>query len=242
MAIRITLVHEKNMGLQFKEHDLAHKLLDGKTGVECGAAMHNSFGLAGSVNVAPKDDYAFYKEYQVSFSGGYAEVDHFAEADNMPFEDDSQEYVISSHAVEHFPDMIGAFREWNRVLKDGGIVFMIIPLRNADANDVHRPLSTLKEITQAHLQRWTPDTIPEGTPAAATSRRGHYWVLTPDIVRAAVDSSNLKWTEIAHEDVDSKVGNGFTLVYQVSRSNPIPVHAKEELAQPIKISRRKAAK
>lgn len=236
MAIRITRAPGQNMGLQFKEHDLAHKLLDGKTGVECGAASHNSFGLAGSVNVAPKDDYEFYKNYQIGFSGGYAEVDHFAEADNMPFDYNSQDYVISSHAVEHFPDLIGAFREWNRVLKDGGIVFMIIPLRHADPKDVNRPLSDLMEIAQAHLQRWTPDTIPEGTPASYTSHRGHYWVLTPEIVREVVRYAQLDWKEIAHEDVDTKVGNGFTLVYEISK----PAKAAEPVTP--KPPRRKQAK
>jgi ubiquinone/menaquinone biosynthesis C-methylase UbiE len=33
--------------------------------------------------------------------------------------------------VEHLPDPIAAFFEWNRVLKAGGTIFMIFPKRDA---------------------------------------------------------------------------------------------------------------
>ena len=76
MAVRNTAVSGlKSLGIIFKQHGLAHKYLDGLKGIELGAAAHNPFGLQGSVNVAPEDDFEFYKAEQVKMCGAYAEVE-----------------------------------------------------------------------------------------------------------------------------------------------------------------------
>jgi hypothetical protein len=47
---------------------------------------------------------------------------------------------------------------------------------------------------------------------------GHYHVATPEslgeLIQALNDSALLSWTQVAVEAIDSKVGNGFTLVYR----------------------------
>jgi len=67
-------------------------------------------------------------------------------------------------------------------------------------------------------------------------RRSHYRVLTPDVLCDLVQMSFPYWEEVAHEEVDSKVGNGFTLVFQVNKpaweSRPMTDEEIERLRLP----------
>jgi hypothetical protein len=132
--IRTTKVND-NYIAKFPEMKLAHDLLDGLTGIELGAAAHNPFGLKGSLNIAPEDDFGFYQGAQVEMCGEYAEINQYQEAHELSLLDNGTEYIISSHVFEHLPDPIAALVEWNRVVRDGGIVFMIVPVPGALADD-----------------------------------------------------------------------------------------------------------
>jgi len=198
----------------------------GGNGIEFGAASHNTFNLPGSINIAPGDDADFYREQQIEMCGSYAEIDIVAEAHAVPLPDASQDYIISSHVVEHLPNPIAAFIEWTRLLKPGGIVFMIVPQPDAHPHDAKLPLSTLGEITEAHLLGYTVDTWPYET----NRRCGHYFRYTLDLMLEVIqwvnDSLKLDWEVVATERVDSKVSNGFTVVCRVT-SQPIelvPLH------------------
>lgn len=52
---------------------------------------------------------------------------YFGEATDLPFADESLDYVASSHVLEHTANPIKALCEWHRVLKHGGIVYMVVP-------------------------------------------------------------------------------------------------------------------
>jgi SAM-dependent methyltransferase len=45
----------------------------------------------------------------------------------LPFEDNSQDAVFSSHCLEHIADYKGALREWFRVLRVGGFMVVSVP-------------------------------------------------------------------------------------------------------------------
>jgi SAM-dependent methyltransferase len=45
----------------------------------------------------------------------------------LPFPDESQDAVYSSHCLEHMADPLNAFREWWRVLKYGGHFIVVVP-------------------------------------------------------------------------------------------------------------------
>ena len=145
--------------------------------------------------------------------GEYANIDVVGEADNIPLPDASQDYVISSHVVEHLPDPVGAFFEWQRVLKDGGIVFMILPKPDAHAPDRTRPITTPQELLQAHQERYTL----ASHPYQAQGRRGHYYVLLPQVVIEAVKGAGLPWELLEVQDTDDKVKNGWTLVFKITK-------------------------
>jgi GT2 family glycosyltransferase/SAM-dependent methyltransferase len=203
--------------MKFKEHQLAHEFLDGLQGLEIGAAAHNSFGLK-TRNVAPLDDYAFYSGAQEKMGEAPARVDIWASAEAIPVPNDSEDFIISSHVIEHLPNVIATFWEWNRVVRAGGYIFMIVPLRNALPEDVGRDITPLQHFLDDFRLQATLDTHPtEGVPGG---RMGHYHVFEPASILALVEWMKQQklctWQLVAQEDVDSKVGNGFTLVFQVS--------------------------
>jgi glycosyltransferase involved in cell wall biosynthesis/2-polyprenyl-3-methyl-5-hydroxy-6-metoxy-1,4-benzoquinol methylase len=267
----------------FPEHALAHDLLDGLVGLEIGAAAHNPFGLR-TRNVAVPEGYEFYISHELQeMKVEPVPIHLWASGDNLPVKNESEDFVISSHVVEHLPNLIGAFQEWNRVVRDGGYIFMIVPRKGALAADEDRELTSLSHfiedyrrasgltrplarylwqkfysmdgrvLQQSHLAPqpwlktsarifrneiiygkwsiasalrglapWNPHSI-DGVPGG---KFGHYHTFTPDSLIDVVSwmgRQNLcAWELVRREDVDSKVGNGFTLVFRVNHSKPNP--------------------
>lgn len=74
-------------------------------------------------------------------------LDH-ASADNLPFPDESFDYVFTCHLIEHMPDTHAAIMEWLRVVRPGGHVVMIVP----------NTLYTKGQNTDAtpHYYEWSP--------------------------------------------------------------------------------------
>lgn len=200
---------------------LAHRYCTG-SGIELGAAAHNPFDLPNSINVAPfsddpshvdYNDFMLYRQEQVRFCGHYVKVDLVGEADAIPVDDHSQDYVISSHVVEHLPNLVTAFLEWNRILRPGGVIFMIFPKRDALAKDVDRPITPLSHYIDDYNQKRT---IWTHAVDAGHGIRGHYHVFTLnsmlELIQWANQNLNLGWKLEAVEETDSKVGNGHTVV------------------------------
>ena len=68
------------------------------------------------------------------------------------FADNSLDYVVQRHNLEHYQDPIKALQEWARVLKPGGILGMVVP--DEDQCDTIRLDPTRKHVyTQASLRR-----------------------------------------------------------------------------------------
>ena len=103
--------------LIFPPHPRAAEFCQGE-GIEFGAAAHNPFNLPGSINVAPADDLPLYEQAQVEMCGQVAVIDIEAEAHAVPLPDASQDYIISSHVVEHLPDPIFSL---THVSREGGV-------------------------------------------------------------------------------------------------------------------------
>lgn len=205
----------------FPEHRLAHELLDGLTGLEIGAAAHNPFGLK-TRNVAAREGYDFYAQEQRAMGVEPAPADIWASGDCIPAADQSEDFILSSHVVEHLPNVIAALLEWDRIVRGGGYVFMIVPLKGALPEDEPRELTPLSHFIECYRRGWTLDTHPtDGVPGG---RMGHYHTFTPDSFMDVVvwmrANGLCDWELVAREDVDSKVGNGFTLVFRVRHREP----------------------
>ncbi|ACB77248.1 class I SAM-dependent methyltransferase [Opitutus terrae] len=66
-----------------------------------------------------------FKEY----AGEKCLADYHGDAANLPFRDNSLAYVVSSHVLEHTANPVAAFAEWYRVLRPGGIIYVVVPDR-----------------------------------------------------------------------------------------------------------------
>ena len=219
--IRLTWVNDHPFRRGHPETALAHEHCKGQ-GIELGAAAHNMFNLPGSINVCPWNadatafdqyDYLMNRTHQIDTCGIFAEVDLKGEADAIPVADHSQDYVISSHVVEHIADTISAFLEWKRVLRPGGTIFMIFPKRDAAVADVDRPITELQEFIDDYRQKLTYMTH---ACCPGHAQRGHYHVFTLalmlDLIAWCNAELDLGWEIVATEETDSKVGNGHTVV------------------------------
>lgn len=49
------------------------------------------------------------------------------DADKLPFEDNSFNFLVSAHMLEHSPNPLKELREWCRVLKTGGNLIILLP-------------------------------------------------------------------------------------------------------------------
>lgn len=187
--------------LVFPESKLAHELLDGLRGIEIGGSAHNPFGLK-TLNVDYTDDYnTEFKQMEIQHAGQCLRVHVVSPGDDLPFKDGTLDFVISSHVIEHFYDPVKTIHEWLRVVKPGGYVFMIVPHKER-TSDSDKPRTTLDEIINRHQYPNPP--IPD--------HHGHYSVwITQDFIDIC---NHYNWPIIATQDVDDKVGNGFTVVIQ----------------------------
>lgn len=186
---------------KFPESKLAHQLLDGLRGLEIGGSAHNPFGLK-TLNVDYSDDYStVFKQEEVKMCGEYAPVHIISPGDDLPFKDSVWDFVISSHSIEHFYDPIRTVQEWLRVVKPGGYVFIIAPHKERTF-DRDRPRTTVEELIDRHVHPNPPE----------VDHHGHYSVwITQDFLDLC---AQMCWKVVAYQDVDDKVGNGFTVVIQ----------------------------
>ncbi len=209
--------------MKLPESELAHKLLDGKIGLEIGGSAHNPFGLhTKNVDFTEKMDTTF-KIEEVKYCGEAMSVDIVASGDKLPVESNSQDFVISSHVLEHFPDPIKALKEWYRVVRDEGYIFMIIPHKERTF-DKDRERTTLQELIVRHN-----DGI------KVTPKCDHYsvWV-TEDIIELI---NYLGWNIIISQDIDDKVGNGFTVVVQKNAKQIVDLSLVSNRAKEILFSK-----
>ena len=178
-----------------KADALVFKYCKGR-GIELGATASNPFPLNDCLKIAPEGSAEHYKT---------TEIDLYGDAENIPVKDNSIDYIISSHVLAHVPDLIGAFLEFNRVLKKDGIVFSIFPRRNAKPSDIDRELSTIQEFEEAHKNRKESKDLTQ-----------HIWVFDLKSMINLIDYCNityaLGWMIVETEEVDSKKGNGHTVI------------------------------
>lgn len=53
--------------------------------------------------------------------------DILASGDKIPVDDESFDFVVAQHVLEHFEDQDKALKEWLRIIKKGGYILIIYP-------------------------------------------------------------------------------------------------------------------
>jgi len=72
--------------------------------------------------------------------------------------DDDFDVVISSHSIEHQPDLVHHLQQVGRILRHGGRYFLMIPDKRY-CFDHFIPESTIAGVLQAHLEKRTKHTL-----------------------------------------------------------------------------------
>jgi ubiquinone/menaquinone biosynthesis C-methylase UbiE len=193
----------------FPESKLAHKYLDGLIGLEIGGSIHNPFGL-NTKNIDYTDSSkTVFKEEENEMCGESLPVDIVAQGDSIPVPDESYDFIVSSHVLEHFPDPIRALKEWQRIVKEGGYIFIIIPHKERTF-DRNKSRTKPEELIKRHETGKYPE-------PSSRSKHYSYWI-TEDFIDF-VENINLKWQVVDFLDTDDKVGNGFTVVIKKGESD-----------------------
>jgi SAM-dependent methyltransferase len=195
--------------------ELARRLLGPlRHGIEIGASAWAPFPGVRAWNLEHPGARVFI-EAQRRLAGELAPIHVFGTAEALPLRSGALDFVLASHVIEHMPDTIGALGEWDRVLRPGGILFLVVPHRDRNM-DAQRPCTSIEHHLADHAL---------GTTAATDSMvpTSHYHVWrTADflaLVELLVAERHVDWEVQTVEDVDSRAGNGFTVVL-VKRGPP----------------------
>jgi len=63
------------------------------------------------------------------------------------FEDSSYDFILSSHCIEHLANPLQGLAEWIRVLKENGLLVLVVPHKDGTF-DHRRPVTTLEHLIQ----------------------------------------------------------------------------------------------
>jgi SAM-dependent methyltransferase len=149
----IRVVHLSRLARR-RDSKFVTSYLKGLKGIEIGASSHNRYWLD-AINVdryGEKD--TVYKREERRVALHTAAVDVVAPGDELPFADDSQDFVFSSHVIEHFPDPVRALLEWQRVARR--YIVAVIPHKERTM-DADRPLTTAEELVERHRTGFTSE-------------------------------------------------------------------------------------
>lgn len=144
--------------LQLKPYRLRLRNYIRGTGIEIGA-LHNRMPVDAQLATVRYIDRLCLKEQRRHYPELSAykmlEPDIVAEADRLSMiPDASEDFVIANHLLEHLPDAIGALKEWYRVLRRGGVLFLALPDKRFTF-DRDRPRTTLMHLVADHEDRGT---------------------------------------------------------------------------------------
>ncbi len=119
-------------------------------------------------------------------------------ADNIPAEPNSLDFVFSSHVIEHLANPLGHLAYWAKLLKPGGVVAAVIPDCSGCKDYIFQP-SSMDELnaelldgsmtpTLAHYKRWAQLRVPNADPAEIlkSGRSIHVHFYTPESMEFAL--------------------------------------------------------
>jgi len=126
---------------------------------------------SGETTIAPINRTLLSDAYQ-DHAGATSLAQVFFPAERIPYPDGTFDFLVNEHVLEHLPDPITALKEWMRVMKPGGILFITLPHpeRTFDRNRTPTPLSHLIEDHQNrsdssedyHWEDWKKNVIDTG--------------------------------------------------------------------------------
>ena len=71
----------------------------------------------------------FYVDRFAEYAHERVLADYYGDLCGLPFRDDSLDYVVASHVIEHVANPVKALWECARVVRHGGMVYLVVPDR-----------------------------------------------------------------------------------------------------------------
>lgn len=144
---------------------------------------------------------------------GYLQV---MDAEDLKFADESFDHVVSTHTIEHIPDLQKAIHEFERVLRPGGSVALIYPwepIRGCtvvpEALVFYRSLRVCRLFHVHKVRPKTIDTLIAGTTLTQRNWRVIFgWPLPMflSILRKSTTASTLPSNPLVHRAVRGNLG------------------------------------
>ena len=221
------------------KEQLVEKYLFGKSGIEIGGHWKNDFHLyehGPYLNVDFTAEDFFYqngRQRKVEIPGKAINI--VALGDDLPFKDNTFDYVFTSHVMEHFFDPIKAIKEHLRVIKKGGYLVYNGKLKISDYYSIERKFdefnktkfnqndtgmvvysvlkSKIDDLNEDYFINNVGNKINKKALKVFTEDRYHHWnVWRPQDFLDLVKSIGLKVVDWKEKDDNS--GNGFVVVIQ----------------------------
>jgi len=103
---------------------------------------------SGETTIAPIRQTILSDGYE-SHAGAKSLAKEFFPAERIPYPDGYFDFLLNEHVLEHLPDPILGLKEWKRVLRTNGILFISMP-HPARTFDRDREITTLDHIKADH--------------------------------------------------------------------------------------------
>lgn len=168
-------------------------------------------------------------------AGANSLATEFFPAEQIPYPDAHFDFILNEHVLEHLPNPIRALREWRRVLKPGGELFLFLPhpARTFDRNRVITPIEHMVEdfeqdsqsIEDQHWAEWNEQVIQAGLAphyegySKDESLRGnlvHRHVFTPESARELLEQEGWLVQQV-HDPVPDRMDSFVVVATYISK-------------------------
>ena len=129
IELNIRLLFDRQM-----EKKILFKVCKGN-GIDVGCGSNKICSSSIGVDLTLRGDKGKYGNQK----GAISQADVQSSGDNLPFKDESFDYVVAKHNLEHYSNPEKTLLEWKRVLKKKGKIGVIVPDNNyvdSDALDI----------------------------------------------------------------------------------------------------------
>ncbi len=129
---------------------------------------------AGASPIPGLDPAPIYVDCFKAFGAAPNPADYYGHACSLPFHDHTLDYVVASHVLEHVANPVAALAEWYRVVRPGGLLYLVVPNRRA-AWDRDRELTPVAHLLDDFVAGTTArdtthiDEFAASRPAASSS-------------------------------------------------------------------------
>jgi SAM-dependent methyltransferase len=110
-------------------------------GLEIGAHSNPTAGLT-----------PYYTDVASDFAGTRGRADFLSDASALPIESGTLDYLCSSHVLEHLADPLNALLEWHRVLREGGLLYLVVPDKTQTFDNPRKLTSPLHLLRDFRIQ------------------------------------------------------------------------------------------